>query len=897
MADFNFATISFLSWVRQGLPAQSGLAGSVSVADGHFALPIALELNGSRLPKASIQIYGPGDVTGIDAREVIRTEPQHLMTDFEPNYFPFVEFDHPDFPWMFTPAGANAAQILQPWLCLVVVRRDAGSINVDTTKPLPVLDCPVSELPDPSESWMWAHAQVARTAAMPKLNDALGDPTRNLSRLLSPRRLDPSTGYYACVVPTFAVGRKAGLGETFTKAEEAALEPAWTVPPAGATPQRIQLPVYYHWEFNTGLEADFEALARRLQPQNLPANTGVHEVDVSTPGWNVGPFPPTASGAVVQMEGALRNPARKAQPWADDVRIPFQATLRQILNTAVKPPASGSAPSAVAPPLYGQSYPKLETLPAAGSPPFWFSEANLDVRFRIAAGLGAQVVRFEQEDLMAAAWDQLAAQRTDNEQIKRAQLAEAVGQTFLDKHLAPLSPEQFVQVTAPIHAALRQGMIEGSAPQALSANESAAASAKPSPPGAAALLGGPVSSAAFRRLARSRGPLARRAAMIAGRAIPGASQKSAKKRAGTATPFAPTTARPTRAISALLDPAAGSAPATASLSAIKSHLLGQMDPGATALASVQQTVPEAQSTELLQFAPDFSQPMYEALRDFFSDMLLPGLENIPRNSITLLETNPQFVEAYMLGLNHEMGRELLWRGFPADRRGTYFRRFWDVSSHGTVPGPEADIKPVAEWQDNTHMGDHSLSGASASMMILAIRGDLLARYPRAMVYAVEALWSSTAADARRDLGTKELYPMFRVTRAPDITMLGFGLTAQQARGADRPTAAPNSPSIPSNDAGWFFILQEQPTELRFGLDAANDKLFGTRPAQWNDLSWAHLAPNAGALKKLTYVPLNGTLKGLTLGTASWGKNSAHMAFIVRQSPFRLAVHARTWLPT
>ena len=39
----------------------------------------------------------------------------------------------------------------------------------------------------------------------------------------------------------------------------------------------------------------------------------------------------------------------------------------------------------------------------------------------------------------------------------------------------------------------------------------------------------------------------------------------------------------------------------------------------------------------------------------------------------VLETNPKFVEAFMVGLNTEMSHELLWRGFPTDQRGTYFR--------------------------------------------------------------------------------------------------------------------------------------------------------------------------------------------------------------------------------
>ena len=39
----------------------------------------------------------------------------------------------------------------------------------------------------------------------------------------------------------------------------------------------------------------------------------------------------------------------------------------------------------------------------------------------------------------------------------------------------------------------------------------------------------------------------------------------------------------------------------------------------------------------------------------------------------------------MVGLNFEMGRELLWRGFPTDQRGTYFDSFW---------GGGADIEPL-----------------------------------------------------------------------------------------------------------------------------------------------------------------------------------------------------------
>jgi len=56
-----------------------------------------------------------------------------------------------------------------------------------------------------------------------------------------------------------------------------------------------------------------------------------------------------------------------------------------------------------------------------------------------------------------------------------------------------------------------------------------------------------------------------------------------------------------------------------------------------------------------------------------------------------------------------------------------------------------------------------------------------------------------------------------------------------------------------------------------------------------------LAPNEEAVKQIVYVPIDGLLKNVVLDNVPWGKNSAHMASITRQRPFRVAIHARTWL--
>src|SRR4029453_2767286 len=97
---------------------------------------------------------------------------------------------------------------------------------------------------------------------------------------------------------------------------------------------------------------------------------------------------------------------------------------------------------------------------------------------------------------------------------------------------------------------------------------------------------------------------------------------------------------------------------------------------------------------------------------------------------------------------------------------------------------------------------------------------------------------------------------------------------EQVRGAEKSS---------DGHPGWFFVLQQQPTEPRFGLDVATT--FGGLPEHWSDLSWGNLAADENALKQLVYVPIEGALQGKTLDSVDWGVNSAHMAFVARQRPF------------
>jgi hypothetical protein len=317
-----------------------------------------------------------------------------------------------------------------------------------------------------------------------------------------------------------------------------------------------------------------------------------------------------------------------------------------------------------------------------------------------------------------------------------------------------------------------------------------------------------------------------------------------------------------------------------SISAIKTAAFASLNPSITVrdavMTGLQINSPKAKTGDELEpimDAPTFPQPMYEALRDLSQDFIFPGLEKVPPNTIQLLQTNAKFIESFLVGLNAEMSRELLWRGYPTDQRGTYFRQFWDTR---TAIQPQLDIPPINEWEKR-ELGTTAV-GAGGDKLVLLIRGELLRRYPNTVIYAVRA----AETDDGRDLSTNpddERHPVFRGTLQPDVTFVGFDLT----------------PDDVVTGSGWFFVLQQQPTEPRFGLDEApylEGKTNVPELATWNDLNWAHLAPDEATLKELGFVSVSklnlvptSQVKGI------WGRNSAHMAYITRQLPVRVAIHA------
>src|SRR5215471_14265924 len=190
MADA--ASHIFLPWVQTGVAENIPDTATEQLSAAQSAiisLPVHLTVNSSAVDK-TVRLYGPGDITGIDPQQVIRFEPFPGTSDFEPHCFPAIDFDRPDFPWLFTPVKPDAQGRLRPWLCLVVVRKQDGvTLLPASNQGLPTLEIkapalPGVELSDLSESHLWVHAQIAGVDKAGLASALASQPTRTASRLL-----------------------------------------------------------------------------------------------------------------------------------------------------------------------------------------------------------------------------------------------------------------------------------------------------------------------------------------------------------------------------------------------------------------------------------------------------------------------------------------------------------------------------------------------------------------------------------------------------------------------------------------------------------------------------------------------------------------------------------------
>lgn len=1043
----------FLAWARRGIGASANNVDSGSLPD-RTALNVQLFLqvqggaapNPVSAPPVTVQVFGPGDVTGVDARIVIRTEPRQFTVNFEPNYLCGIEFDSPDFPWLFTPAAPNGDR-LHPWVALIVLKTaDEFQLPSIAPSPLPMVDVlKISALQDLTESWNWAHVQVSGDSS---LSDNLAQTPGNvISRLLCPRRLDPETSYSAFLVPAFQIGVLIGLGKDVSAIKTS--DPAWTK--ATATP--LRLPFYYRFDFHTSDAGDFESLVRALTPTVLGPAVGTRPMDVSQPDPG---FP--SAGPPLGLEGALQSVGSQSTQWNDPDKTAFQTATQDWINQTTSSTIDLNNPGPdpeVNPPIYGRWHAAVQSVnrSAAG----WVNDLNLDPRNRSGAGMGTQIVQQERTALMASAWQQVSGVLQANQMLKQAQLARAVSQQIYRQHFLTARPETLLNFTSPLHARLlaspttvkaairnsrvpermlsgafrkiarlpaHLGMANAGAPTLLSRVSSGDVVIVPAskPPDGMVSIDQAASQSApgwaekfvafWKKWSKwiivalvvllvVIGVVAGLAAswavavgiivaVAAGLAAAWAILKNsiADAAAASEVQFTDFTTQAVTQISPASNfqitapgvalaggrgtGAADSAQAalfrTATtqlfseyqalpenpaplpaldIAALRTTLVTKIDPVVTVprrvlnliSLSVRLNWTPLDPLEPVMAYPEFPQAMYGPLRDLSEAYLLPGVDLVPPSSVGLLQANHKLIEAYMVGLNHEMARQLLWNGYPTDQRGSYFRQFWDVSAYvpqKSDPTDPAklhellkDIPPVNTWPLPVALGSHpNRTDIVPNNLVLLVRGELFKRYPNAIVYAGKA--TRDAKGARVLDESDERYPIFRGTLAPDMTFFGFNLDADDARGG---TAA--------SPYGFFFIFQEQPSEPRFGLEPTADV---SPVPHWAELAWTNFTGDGGSpavpipvknisqsgliaaspwrmasrvfglVKSNAPIPdfLSPSLQpqgiAIAAGTSGepdytptdpgnkWGINSAQTAYILFRLPFRVLIHADLMLP-
>ena len=505
----SIATYSFLPYLRQGLANSLKSTGGTR---GVFSVKLDVHGNEKSAPvdEKNVEIYGPGDVIGLDARAVVKTDPHDWITNFEPNYLAYIDFYDEDTPWRYTPVPP-AGKRLNPWIALVVLAEgefEEGQNLLD--RPLPFFklksDAIRAFFPRPDQLWAWAHVHFngdltaadstilvenagAVGTALDKLQNALNQ-NRDFaySRLMCPRKLRPNVSYHAFVIPAYESGRLAGVGSNAAAIAAAKLKVAWDGP-------NLEFPYYYRWKFNTTTIGDFEYLVRLLKPKVADSRVGRRVMDMTNPGGNLKWIedPDRVLGGILRLGGALKVPkealtdeeivkTEKFDQWATKkypTLHPFQTQIAGFLNLAddynLMPADAANANARnesdlpidpnvdadpiITPPIYGRWHAMVERVykdrdgARIDNGYNWLNELNLDPRFRVPAHFGTRVVQDNQEDYMLAAWEQIGEVLKANRQIRYGQFSIAAGTALHAKHLAQansVTASKTMLLTAPL---------------------------------------------------------------------------------------------------------------------------------------------------------------------------------------------------------------------------------------------------------------------------------------------------------------------------------------------------------------------------------------------------------------------------------------------------------------
>ncbi len=775
----------FVAWRR---PAITDLAKPDTFQHGRLvgSMQVTLTDDGGAVPASADFLFaGPGDVRGLAPGVVIARKPAPGTLDAEVTRVAHVELGDAALPWRYTPA-ANAPTGLPPWLVLVVGLTDqevfvlAGAVRILN---------PALRAHPLGASAAWAH-----------VHELTGGP---IARILSPRSLEPGRRYTAALVPAY-------------KADGAAApQPAWT----DLTPE-VTLRCYDTWQFTTIDENDdFAMIAGRLSPLGGPEQ---ERLDAS--GFGRAALAARTGGPILHLHGALG-----VVTGPDD---PPLETLPPEIATAVNDLAALSEQPGrwvLGLPRYDEPWaaPDAEVPPAG-----WRRQLREDPRHRGAAGLGAWASLAWQDRIGAGAARQAGALELLAERVRHLSLGLRSVRSQWTRRL-PTVPLDALAVVGPMLAGIPSSStstvldsLSGRTSRLVPALFSSAARRMVRPRTALHRLAAPGATrlpelirAAATRCPPEPPPLPGQKDLLDIVADPGRREEAARILAEQGGLFAeqavgrmPADAREDIAgVRELFDAQAANllgqlvrpqrsddCRPLGDLDLTARSILDGIDPRVARPVVVGRVLdgftgvrqPELAAPDL---ALELDIPLWSFLRDAAPDWLLPGGGDVPNDRVLALQTNPDFVDGFLLGANWRALRELRWRNLPLVTGWTPLRRFWQRIADD-AGGPATDIRPVLDiltppspgrpiWTDDSCLGavDHSTAGAGPRLVIL-LHTELFRRYPATLVYLLHnpdapGSWTEQV----EQIATAPIWPNLSGRLHPELVFFGFPLPPEAAQ--------------------------------------------------------------------------------------------------------------------
>lgn len=716
------------------LRIQVPLTAKVTEFRGSTADPVALA---DVTVRRAVDVYGPGDVTGLVARAIARTSPPDGAADVDGEFCPFVEFRSPDLPWRYS-ASPESVEGAAPWLALVAGREDT-ELGIDRDGTLWMRAALTREL-DPQRAGAWAHtqgdAQQTRTA-----------------RLVCPRTIPAGSHCLAVLVPLV----RAGGGSWWT---------------AGKPARGI--PVLHRFRFTTNDTGTFESLVVELHPVPAPAGLGQVSVRVRLgDGQGAVDTTTTTYGALAPVAAPAHQPL--PDPGIVDVVDERLEPQPSILPAPPDEPDGG----AVAPaPVLGAARWSARFRHDATAP--WVAEADTDPRHRAAAGLGARAGVAWQDRIMHA-----AAARLGQAQLAAALLRHLTGGVALARLTTrrnPTTPERLLAFYGP---ALGNVQVDQPATgETVDALTHLCPQTRALPP---ALL-----SAAATHLLRPTGPTAKAGTDPATVSDPGQVVAEALR-------CPPETQAPTTVYQ---PPDVVAVRTLASLWQIPEPAQdrqegGCREPGATWLEEVVAGLDDAFRADgvpvsrvvtrisglherwdvPLEIRPDLDLPLWDWLRVHEPDWLLPRAGLIPQHGVVALRSDRPFIASLLLGASRQAVDELRWRGVPVSHGAMPMRTFWQHVESTANPAPMVDLVQPSSWPA-VSLGGLPGPRGSAQDTVIALRSELVQRYPDTIVYLAPAV-SVAGVEGRRPILDRPEHPSFAGRLEPDVWFFGFAVPPEQ----------------------------------------------------------------------------------------------------------------------